>query len=250
LNRDELVSLLGFDNDDDGVEDDLVSEGLFIGESLNAIYDYYTSGELWQLEDYFAGTIPVTADVGSYKILDYDESGVIDPMDKHILGTSDPLFRIAIDNRIRYKNWRLSFFINSIQGNDRFYLGRDDMMSFNSLNGTMYDNRNFPADTDLWTPENPDARYQRMGVRYSSGLGAARFVPRSFIRLQDLNLSYTFKRSMLNKIKMQDLRLFINCKNLLTLTKWNGWDPETGARITQGGRPVMRGYTIGLEVKF
>jgi hypothetical protein len=144
----------------------------------------------------------------------------------------------------------LSFFINSIQGNDRFYLGQDDMMSFNSLNGTMFDNYNFPAENDLWTPENPDARYQRMGVRYSSGLGAARYIPRSFVRLQDVNLSYTFEKSILEKIKMQDLRVFFNGKNLLTLTNWNGWDPETGAKINTGGRPVMRGYTFGLEVKF
>ncbi len=250
LNRDELVELLGFDNDGDGIEDDLVSEGLFIGESLNAIYDYYTTGELYQLDDYFAGTIPATADVGSYKILDYDKNGVIDPLDKHILGTSDPLFRIAIENNFRYKGWKLSFFINSIIGSDKFYLGRDDFMSFNSLNGTMFDNFNFPSSNDLWTPENPDARYQRMGVRYSEGLGAARFIPRTFVRLQDVNLSYTFKKSLLDKINMRDLRLFFNGKNLLTLTKWNGWDPETGQRINTGGRPVLRGYTLGLEVKF
>lgn len=250
LNRDKLVELLGFDNNGDGIEDDLISEGLFIGESLNAIYDYYTTGELWQLEDYYAGTIPSTADLGSYKILDYNENGVTDPQDKYILGTSDPLFRIAIENSFSYKGWKLSFFINSILGNDKYYLGRDDMMSFNSLNGTMYDNTNFPANSDLWTPENTDARYQRMGVSYSGGLGAARYIPRSFVRLQDLNLSYTFENSILDKIKMQDLRLFLNGKNLLTLTNWNGWDPETGAKINTGGRPVMRGYTFGLEVKF
>jgi TonB-dependent starch-binding outer membrane protein SusC len=251
LNRDELVSLLGFDNDGDGVEDDLISEELFIGESLNTVYDYYTTGEMWQLDDYFAGNIPSTADVGSYKILDYDESGIIDPMDKHILGNSDPLFRIAIENSLRYKQWKLSLFINSIQGSDKYYLGQDDMNSFNSLNGHMFDNRLYPADyRDVWTPENPDARYQRMGVRLSSGLLARRYVPRSFVRLQDVNLSYTFKRSILNKISMQDLRLFFNGKNLLTLTKWNGWDPETGQKINMNGRPVLRGYTFGLEVKF
>lgn len=114
----------------------------------------------------------------------------------------------------------------------------------------MFDNYNFPANSDLWMPENPDARYQRQGVRYSDGLGAARFIPRSFVRLQDVNLSYTFKRSILEKINIRDLRLFFNGKNLLTLTKWNGWDPETGQRINTGGRPVLRGYTLGLEVKF
>ena len=251
LNRDELVELLGFDNDGDGIEDDLISEGLFIGESLNTIYDYYTSGEIWQLEDYFAETIPATADVGSYKIMDYDENETINPEDRQILGTSDPLFRLAINNDIRYKNWQLSFFINSIIGNDNYYLGQDDLMAFNALNGSMWDNRLYPADyQDVWTPENPDARYQRQGIRISSGLNARRYIPRSFVRLQDVNLSYTFDTTILDKLSMRDLRLFFNAKNLLTLTNWNGWDPETGAKVNTGGRPVLRGYTLGLEVKF
>ena len=251
LNRNELVTLLGIDSDGDGVEDDLISEELFIGESLNSIYDYYTTGELWQLDEYFADEIPPTADLGSYKILDNDENGVINPEDRKILGTSDPLFRIAIDNRFRYKNWELSFFINSILGNEKYYLGQDDMMSFNVLNGHMWDNRIFPADyRDLWTPENPDARYQRQGVRLSSGLLARRYRPRSFARLQDLEISYTFNRSILDRLSMQDLRLSFHAKNLFTLTNWNGWDPETGEKVNMSGRPVLRGYTLGLEVKF
>jgi hypothetical protein len=49
---------------------------------------------------------------------------------------------------------------------------------------------------------------------------------------------------------MQNLRLFFHAKNLFTLTNWNGWDPETGAKVNMWGRPVLRGYTLGLEVKF
>src|SRR5690606_37499800 len=80
MNRNELRELLGFDNDGDGREDDLISEGLFIGESLGAIYDYETSGRLWQLTD----DIPNTADVGTFVITDVNGDGAISLLDRKI----------------------------------------------------------------------------------------------------------------------------------------------------------------------
>jgi len=244
MNRNELKELLGFDNNGDGVEDDLVSEGLFIGESLSAIYTYKTNGDLWQLGE----VIPNTADVGSYKIEDLDSDGVITPNDRTIIGLSDPFCQFSLDNRLNYKNWGLSIFINSILGNSKYYLGLDDITGF--YESTQFDNRNFPKNLDFWKPENPDARYQRQHVQLSEGLQAFRYIPRSFIRFQDVNLSYTFDRELLNKLSIDNLRLYFNGKNLLTLTKWPGWDPETGQTIQINGRPVIRSYSFGIDVKF
>ena len=244
-NRNELRELLGFDNDGDGKEDDLISEGLFIGEPLSTIYHYYTDGSLWQVGD----DIPSTADIGSYKIKDLTEDGIINPDDRMIIGYSDPAFRFSIDNKFNYRNWTLSVFLNSIMGNDKYYLGADDLASFNTFNDTMWDSINFPEGMDFWLPENPDARYQRLGVRIS-GITTRRYIPRSFVRLQDVNLSYNFNSELLNKIQIQNLRLYFNGKNLLTFTKWPGWDPETGEKITISGNPVIRNYTFGIDVTF
>jgi TonB-linked SusC/RagA family outer membrane protein len=248
-NRNELKELLGFDADGDGIEDDLISEGLFIGESLGAIYDYQTNGELWNVGD----EIPNSADLGSYVIRDNDGNGAIDPGDRVILGNTLPAFRWSMNNRFNYKNWSLSVFINSVQGNDNYYLGRDALVGggFNSLNNTLWDNTSLPPNLDFWLPENPDARYQRLGVGISEGINAARFIERSFIRLQDVNLSYALNEDALGKLfNIQSFRLFLNGKNLYTWTKWPGWDPETGEGITIGGRPVLRHYTFGIDVRF
>lgn len=244
-NRNELRELLGFDNDGDGKEDDLISEGLFIGEPLSTIYHYYTDGSLWQVGE----DIPPTADIGSYKIKDLTEDGIINPDDRMIIGYSDPAFRFSLDNKFSYRNWTLSVFLNSIMGNDKYYLGADDLASFNTFNDTMWDSINFPSGLDFWLPENPDARYQRLGVRIS-GITTRKYIPRSFVRLQDVNLSYNFKSELLNKIQIQNLRLYFNGKNLLTFTKWPGWDPETGQKITISGNPVIRNYTFGIDVTF
>lgn len=248
-NRNELRELLGFDNDGDGVEDDLLSEKLFIGESLGMIYDYQTNGELWQLDD----DIPNTADVGSFKITDTNGDGKITPEDRVIIGNNLPSFRLSINNSFKFKNWSLSVFINSIQGNNKYYLNKDGLIGsgFNSLGNLSWDYENFPAGLDFWLPENPNARYQRLGVNVANGLDGSRYVDRSFVRLQSVNVAYSFNKKMLKKlINIDGLRIFLNGKNLHTWTDWPGWDPETGQGITANGRPVLRHYTFGLDVTF
>ena len=241
--RNELKELLGFDNDGDGKEDDLVSEGLFIGESLGTIFDYYTDGELWQ----FGDEIPATAGVGSFKIEDVNDDGVIDPDDRKIIGHSEPAFRFSIGNDFKYKNWELSIFVNSVQGNDNYYLGRDIFEQVYP-NSTAWDRDLFPKGIDFWLPENPNATYQRLGVEIAGGLRAFRYMPRSFVRLQDVNLAYNVNADLLNRLNIHKLKVFFHGKNLLTLTKWRGWDPETGEGITMGGRPVTRNFTFGLNI--
>lgn len=243
--RNELRELLGFDNDGDGKEDDLVSEGLFINKPLGVIYTYYTNGDIWQ----FGDEIPSTADVGSYKIEDFKEDGVINPDDRKIIGYNEPSFRFSIANDFTYKNWELSIFVNSIQGSKKFYLGQD-LFDFIYPNSTAWDRDLFPKNVDFWLPENTDARYERLGVKIAGGIKAWHYIPRSFVRLQDVNLAYNFSSKVLAKYHIDNLRLFFHGKNLFTWTKWPGWDPETGQGITSSGRPVTRSFTFGIDIKF
>jgi hypothetical protein len=46
------------------------------------------------------------------------------------------------------------------------------------------------------------------------------------------------------------MRIILSGRNLLTLTKWPGWDPETGEGITRDGRPVLASYSLGIDVTF
>lgn len=247
-NRNEIVTLLGFDVDDDGVEDDLISEGLFIGESLSAIYDFTIDG-LWQLEDENAGLIPAGYEFGSYKVVDLNEDGVIDPADDRIIiGDESPAYRFSINSSLDYKNWNFSFFINSIQGGKDRYLGRDNLYGLAIFNSETHFNRSFPAGLDYWTPENTGARYQRPGIAGSDGIAGDRWAPRSFVRLQNVRLSYDFDAAGLDRFGIKKLRLFFSGKNLITITKWEGWDPETGVRIDDSTRPVMRNFSFGINI--
>ena len=62
--------------------------------------------------------------------------------------------------------------------------------------------------------------------------GARASFQRNFTRLQDISLAYTFTERVLKKLNAQSMKVFISGKNLLTLTDWEGWDPETGQGVS------------------
>jgi TonB-linked SusC/RagA family outer membrane protein len=240
-NANKIVKLTGADANNDGKEDDMVASGLFIGEPTGAIYGYQVNG-IYQLGE----TPPAGYYTGTYRIVDQDgEDYEITPDDRIILGHTEPAYRISILNKIEYKGFTLSVFLNSIQGGKRGYLGNntratsrsDVSIRFNNLDAINY-----------WSPGNPDGEYPQSVSNPT--VQPTVYRDRSFIRLQDITLSYQFKGYFIKKLNIEDLSLFVSGKNLATWTKWKGWDPETGQGLINDGRPVMKGYSIGCNVTF
>ncbi len=243
-NKNKIVELLG-DNDSDGKEDDLIADGLFVGESINAVYDYNMIG-MWQMgETPYSGTY-----VGCEKLEDLNNDGKIDAEnDRKILGSKDPAYRFSIGSTFTYKNWSLFVFFNSVQGGKNGYLGTNN--AFGDTVNNSGDNmikHNFFREIDYWTPSNPNGEY-RIPIRVPS-ISPNYWRDRSFVRLQDISLTYVFDKKLLSKVHIQDLSLSIACKNLFTWTKWKGWDPETGDGLNFYGYPVMKSYSIGLNLTF
>ena len=252
-NRNKIVSILGADNDQDGdgKEDDITSNELFIGEPQNVNYNYEVVG-MWQLEDDENGTIPDGFYPGTYKLADLNDDDEIDSSnDKKILGYTDPSYRMGITNRFSYKNFSLYIFINTIQGGKKYYqslLGFENGTVWAKADQLIYNNAPKGA-WDYWMPENPNAKFRRPDLSSTYGANTGPYFQRNFIRLQDVSFSYTFNKGIIKKLDLSSAKIFISGKNLLTLTKWDGWDPETGTGF-EPGRPVMSSYTLGFNVEF
>jgi len=243
-NRNEIVSIIGLDDDNDGIEDDLVADRLFIGEPLGVVYNFVTDGSMYQVGD---DDIPDGFRPGQHIFKDLNNDGEITAdFDREITGYTDPAYRFSINNHVQYKNWSLRVFINSAQGGDKRYYGQNYPNSNYGENATYNNSFNW----DWWSPSNPDAEYPQLYYKTPVSPTYAVYRQRSFVRLQDVSLSYTFDKSLIDKIGFQDLNIYLSGKNLLTWTKWKGWDPETGQGLTRSGTPVMRGYTIGLNFSF
>lgn len=242
--RNKIETILGFDNDNDGVEDDLIANRLFIGEPQSVIFDYQTDG-LWQLADEEAGIIPNGFLPGTYKIVDQDGDGVITPNDRDILGYQDPAYRISWANTFEFGKLSLFVFVNSIQGGNNYYYGSHNPQTgrLEKLDQITYSN-GFAF--DYWTPSNPNAEYRRLDA--PSAFAPGRYRQRNFVRLQDVSLAYDLT-SALSSLNVRSLKLFVSGKNLLTITKWDGWDPEIGGN-PGSGLPVLRNYAVGFNLEF
>ena len=74
---------------------------------------------------------------------------------------------------------------------------------------------------------------------------------RSFIRLQELSLSYNLPQDWLKKIFISRAKVYISATNLFTITSWDGWDPEIGMGLTYNTNyPTQKNYTIGVNFEF
>ncbi len=243
-NRNEIVSILGRDDDGDGQEDDLVASGLFIGEPIGAIYDYETNGIYNIGDDIPAGWAP-----GNFRLVDQNGDDVIEPVnDRVIRGYEEPAYRFSINNSVTYKNLTFRVYLYSIQGGNNYYYGDNSPHIDYYGSGPEIAYYNMPKVWDFWLPENPDAEYPRLGNE--PPLDARAYKQRSFVRLQNISLAYNFGSGLLESIGIRDLKVFVNANNLATWTNWKGWDPETGQGIIRGGRPLTTSFTAGIDFSF
>ena len=247
-NKNEIKSLTGVDANGDGKEDDLVSSGLFIDKSISTIFDYQR-GPIYQLND----TRLPGFQVGSLSVVDQNKDGVINSNDRVFIGRQEPAYRMSWYNNLSYKNFSLSFFLNSIQSGKDGYLGNELRLYYRDDNNIR--NNDLTA-VDYWSPRTPNGKYPRLVDGNHSTVEPNMWEKRSFVRLQDVSLGYNLPSKMLSKIKAQSVNFYVSAKNLATWTNWEGWDPEglNANGVVQGlildGRPVLRGITVGVHIVY
>ncbi len=240
-NKNKIKELLG--------SGDLVSSNLFIGRSVGAIYNYQTNG-LWQIGE----TPPAGYAVGSNKLVDVNNDEKISSDDRVFLGRTEPAYRFSIGNTFSFKQFSLFAFINSVQGGKNGYLGFNNPWSDGGIQqGDNAIRNNWFREVDYWTPANPNAEYRITGSVPAIDPGI--YKDRSFVRLQDVSLSYDISQSIASKMGLKGCRVYVSGKNLATWTKWKGWDPESlqnggYSGLTYIAGPIMKSYSLGLNVTF
>jgi TonB-linked SusC/RagA family outer membrane protein len=242
-NNNKLVKLYGDDLNGDGKEDDDISNSLFIGKSLSAIYGYEQIGIVQEGDaDYIALT---GAAPGAPKYNDIDGVAGITAADRKILGYGKENFRLNMSNTVSYKNIELYFMITGTFGGNNHYLKSNTAAYMTSGTGRFNDNM---TSKPYWTPANPSNVYPSA---YFAGDGRyLALQSRGFVRFQDLSLSYVFRQPWVKTAKINSLRVFFNAQNLATFTDWFGGDPETGTPVRENTFPVPSTYSLGANISF
>lgn len=244
LNRNKIISLFG-DYEEVEVNGEIVEREVsdianqwFIGEALDRVWNYDITG-VWQVDEadeaQSYGLSP-----GDYKAVDVNGDGSYTTLeDKQFIGYSQPRYRLGFRNNFNFlQNFSASIFIRADLG----HIGGVSSFLHNSSN--LYDRLGMRA-VPYWTEANPSNQYGSLTATSGAyGGGYNLYFPRSFVRIQDLTLSYNIPSDILQKMRLDNLRLFGSVRNLYSFDKWENWDPESG------GSPMPRVYSMGLNVTF
>ena len=153
------------------------------------------TGGVWTEQELYNGQI-TTADFypGHWRLADLNSDGVIDPNnDRSIIGYRTPNYRFSINNTLSYKNFTFNFFINSIMGGNGYYLANNAGLLSATTTTDEVQRRNQYSIRQYWTPDNGVDNCP--GIFYSPARVAGLYEDRSFVRLQDVSLSYRFGKN-------------------------------------------------------
>lgn len=218
FNRSEIVHLYGDYLTDPvtGVReeaDDPTNEW-FIGHAIDEIWDYKTLG-IWQ-ESEAEEADKYARDPGDYKLEDVDGDGIYTDADKQFLGYKRPPVRMTLRNTFNYKNWELSI---KMYAN----VGHKKSNPYVRNNEAFYDRSTY-YNVPYWTPENPGNTWARIDS-YETGFDV--WQDNSFVRIDNVALSYTVPVDLLRKIQVQGCRLSLVSGNpFVWAPGWSWMDPE------------------------
>jgi TonB-linked SusC/RagA family outer membrane protein len=245
LNRNKITHLYRSDLDEDGIEDDDIGNRWFIGHPITAIYDYTLNGVFQEGEEMPNNIFKP----GYYRIVDInddngvpDDDGFIDPInpnDRSIIGKKEADFSLGLLNKFQYKGFDLSFFINSRFGGMKNNADLNPAAQFVVRRNSIVKH--------YWTPENKSNSWPV--INYPNPYGHGFYDDLTYIRLQDVTLSYNFDNSFIKKLHLEGLSAYISGKNLYTLTDWKGWDPEREI-YTSSDFPLIKSWVLGINVSF
>jgi TonB-linked SusC/RagA family outer membrane protein len=220
--------------DDAGNYVDDIDSRWFIGEPVSVNYDYVFDGIYQQDEE---DTPQGDVEAGEIRYLDASGDGTVSADDRQVIGRRIPDFITSMTNTLKYKGWSLSFFLNAVSGVTK----RNELLGTND--NEMRLNR---YNVDFWTPENNSNEYpanERSSDINKFGMDFYRSA--DFIRLQDVTLSYTLPKVLVNRYKLDNVKLFVNAKNLATWTNWVGLDPEFS---DQTAIPQTKSFLFGVNI--
>ena len=210
------------------------------GASLGTFYGYIAEG--------------VNPETGDMIYKDVNGDGAFSPSDRTILGSAQPKFTYGMNNNLTFKSFSLSFLFQGSQGNKAFNASRLETEG-------MYDSKNQSTEVlRRWQQAGDITDIPRAtDGNVNNSLISSRFVENaSFLRLKSATLSYALKKEFANKIKLSRASIYITAQNLLTFTKYKGFDPEVNAFTSSGATlgidygtyPVSRAFVAGLNVQF
>jgi TonB-linked SusC/RagA family outer membrane protein len=225
-----------------------------VGRPIGFFYGFQTDGifqNMQEVESYTnadGSLIQPDAKPGDFRFVDFNGDGMIDADDRTFIGDPTPNWTYGMNLSFGWKGLDLVVFGQGVAGNDVFKATRrfDLQMA------------NMTADAlGRWTGEGTSTTYPRLVMndpnKNFSRSSDFYVEDGSFFRIRTLQLGYSLPRATLQRIGLTKLRVYVSGNNLLTLTKYSGFDPEIGGGsfgVDRGLYPQPRFYMVGVSASF
>ena len=221
------------------------------GLPVGAFKVYETNGTIKTDEELIAyQLLNPNAQKGDLRYVDSDGNGELDANDKVYKGSYQPDFEVGFNIDATYKDFDFSVQFYGVSGNTIYNGQKQYAYSTKRHRDLIYS----------WTDMNPTSNIPtpRSNIEHPNVQTSSDYFLEdgSFLRLRNIILGYSLKTTLLDKIGIEKLRLFINAQNPITWTKYSGFDPEVGSNnpfeggLDRGSYPVSSTYSAGISIIF
>ncbi|OXB10278.1 SusC/RagA family TonB-linked outer membrane protein [Flavobacterium plurextorum] len=293
MNRFKVLKL----NSESGVYDQTLQQGSdvtvvtrsAVGQTLGQFYGYKVIGRFEKATDFYykdaSGTVKPTALpegmqigengvwIGDYMFEDVNKDGVINEKDAGYIGNPNPDFTFGFTNSFSFKGFDVSIMFTGSYGNDVLNYQRRWLENPRENTNLLKTALGY-AQLELIDPTGPndyrnvqivggDPYMPRIGASSASSASNYRLSNRfvedgSYVRLKNISLGYNLPKSLYSKYGISNIKVYSNMQNVLTFTKYKGYDPEVGAinqnqllnGIDNGRYPSPVTTTLGINVNF
>jgi TonB-linked SusC/RagA family outer membrane protein len=218
-NKERITALVNGSND--------LANGWFIGYPVRVLFDYRKIG-IWQLADSAAALLN-NQRPGDIRVSDENGDKVITSADRTVVGQLAPKWNGGLNLDFRFKGFDFNAYVFARMGQS---------IDYNYYTRVHLAGRENGARVNYWTLENPSNDFPRprssvagvTNLAYGSTLG---YIDGSFIKLRNISLGYTLPQSLVSKLKLSNVRVYITGKNLWTIhSHVKDYDVERGGGLT------------------
>lgn len=224
------------------------------GEAYGTFFGLKTAGifqnwdEVNAYKNTAGGLLQPNAQPGDFRWTDANNDGVINDKDVVKLGGSLPKYTFGATLNLDYKNFDFSVMFQGAAGNKIFQgLRRLDVgnANYQSVALSRWTGEGTSNDYPRLTSDDQNGNFTKMSDFYLEN--------GDYLRLKLLSLGYTIPSDVVKTIGAEKVRLYVTGSNLVTFTKYTGYDPEIGGGvfgIDKGFYPQPRTFLFGLNVQF
>jgi TonB-dependent starch-binding outer membrane protein SusC len=222
-----------------------------VGKPLGYFWGYVTEGIFQNEEDLAAYPHQPNAKPGDLKFRDGNGDGKLDDLDRENIGNPYPKLILGLNTSFDFKNFDLSMFWYTGLGHQIWMANRRNDLIYANYTTDILD-RWYAEGTSNEMPRvtlsDPNETWKKPSDFYIHDA--------DFLRLKNITLGYSIPASIVNKLTLKRVRVYVTSENLLTFTKYKGMEVEVGGGgpldvgIDHGVYPQSRTFLTGLQIGF